>query len=358
LVLGAKMQSAFIANIHIGKVRHLENLDIPLSGFERKHLILTGKNGSGKTSLLDAMRWSIQLEQRKSAIKPANVEYIDWNNTVMSGGEIKAPEIVISYSEDAFDYWGVTFAYVSAARNEAESPKAIEAADIQNKNFIARNASKEFLKYALNLYVQYLSAKDSGESPESIKRYEAWLENFESALRDIYSCPQLALKPDMKNLAFRIEMPGREPFRLNEMSDGYKAFIDIYMELLLRFEAEDAAVDYGKPAIVLIDEIEAHLHVELQKRALPFLTKSFPNVQFIVATHSPFVTASLANAAVYDLDKKEQLDNPSLYLYESLVESFLGTGAHSLELRDCFERYKELCFKKRSLEENEEFLRA
>jgi len=51
----------FITNIHIGKVRNLENIDINLSDAGRMHLILTGKNGSGKTSLLEAMRENIRL---------------------------------------------------------------------------------------------------------------------------------------------------------------------------------------------------------------------------------------------------------------------------------------------------------
>jgi recombinational DNA repair ATPase RecF len=44
--------SNFITEINIKKVRHLENIDIVL-GDEKKHLILTGKNGSGKTSVLE-----------------------------------------------------------------------------------------------------------------------------------------------------------------------------------------------------------------------------------------------------------------------------------------------------------------
>jgi len=49
------MENLFITNIHINKVRHLENIDIALSETEKKHLIFTGKNGSGKTSLLQAL---------------------------------------------------------------------------------------------------------------------------------------------------------------------------------------------------------------------------------------------------------------------------------------------------------------
>ncbi|MCL2060473.1 MAG: ATP-binding protein, partial [Oscillospiraceae bacterium] len=150
-----------------------------------------------------------------------------------------------------------------------------------------------------------------------------------------------------------------EPFGLHEMSDGYKAFLEIYMELIMRFDSGDGIVDYTKSAIVIIDEIETHLHVELQKRALPFLTQMFPSVQFIVSTHSPFVITSLSNAVVYDLEKHEQLDNPSYYSYEAVVEAFLDTDMYSKEMKRQFDRYEELCFKpQRTSEENEEFLRT
>jgi len=354
------MQDVFITKIHIDKVRHLENVDIVLSDVERKHLILTGKNGSGKTSLLEAMRDGVILKQRKTAYQhqPSHDPAHRWNSIVFGGGEIPAPKIDITYSTQIDDFFDTVFVYISAVRSTLVVPNAIEIVDIPAKNFIAQSASKDFLRYVLNLYVQYLSAKDTGGSATDIERYGKWFDNFTNALREIYDCQELEIKPDMKNLAFQIMLPGHEPFRLHEMSDGYAAFIDIYMELLLRMETSDAVVDYNNPAIVLIDEIETHLHVELQKRVLPFLTKAFPNIQFIVATHSPFVITSLEKAVVFDLEKKETLLNPSLYSYESVVESFLDTSVYSQELRRYFGRYKELCFKERTLEENEEFLKA
>jgi predicted ATP-binding protein involved in virulence len=120
------------------------------------------------------------------------------------------------------------------------------------------------------------------------------------------------------------------------------------MELLMRFEREGAAVAYDTPAIVLIDEIETHLHVELQKRVLPFLTKLFPKVQFIVSTHSPFVITSLKDAVVYDLENQERLENPGVYSYEAVVEGYLDAGQYSEEMKATFNRYRELCGKERT----------
>ena len=341
------MQDVFITRIHIDKVRHLENVDIILSDSERKHLILTGKNGSGKTSLLEAMRDCVLLAQRQEylANQSANFTGQQWRNIMFGSlGEVSKPKIDINYSAPISNFFDVAFVYISTLRNKPTIPNAIEPIDIQGKNFISRNASKDFLKYVLNLYVQYLSTKESGEAKDDIERYITWFDNFTDALRTIYDSQELQLKPDMKNLAFRIIMPGREPFRLEEMSDGYADFLDIYMELLMRLESSDAVVEYENPAIVLIDEIETHLHVELQKRVLPFLTKVFPNIQFIVATHSPFVIASLENAIVYDLEKHIRLDGDlTKYSYTDIVEGYYDISECSVGLQSDFNRYVELC---------------
>ena len=177
-------------------------------------------------------------------------------------------------------------------------------------------------------------------------------------MSDIYNCIELELRHDAKELTFKIAMPGYEPFGLNEMADGYSAFLNIVIDLLMRMDDGNAVVNYEQSGIVFVDEIEAHLHVELQKKVLPFLTRLFPNVQFIVSTHSPFVITSLKDAVVFDLEKRERLENPTVYSYETIVESYLDMDMYSEKIKATFERYKELCFKERSREENEEFLKA
>jgi len=345
------MQDIFITKIYIEKVRHLKNVEIQLSNTERKNLILTGKNGSGKTSLLEAMSTSILYQQRK--------EGMGYSYSVPLGKLQlnKNPGVAISYSQQNINFFNSIFAYIAAGRTQLIVPSAIESMKILGKTVVTRNASQDFLRYIINLDYQLYGAKSDNNFVLE-KNLTNWFENFLSALRDIYNCQELKLQRDAKNLIFNIEMPGFEPFGLHEMADGYAAFLDIYMELLLRLESDEAVVEYEKPAIVMIDEIETHLHVELQKRVLPFLTKMFPNIQFIVATHSPFVMTSIENAVVYDLEKNERLEKPSFYSYKTIVESFLDTDMYSNQLKTFFERYKELSFRERTPEENMEFLRA
>ena len=110
---------------------------------------------------------------------------------------------------------------------------------------------------------------------------------------------------------------------------------------------KNTVLNTSAEGIVLIDEIETHLHLELQKTILPFLTKLFPNLQFFVTTHSPFVVNSLEDAVIFDLDKRilvtEGLSNVT---YEGIVEGYFRADALSASLREKFERYKYLVNKR------------
>ena len=110
--------------------------------------------------------------------------------------------------------------------------------------------------------------------------------------------------------------------------------------------------------IVLIDEIETHLHVELQKRILPFLSSFFPKIQFIVTTHSPFVLSSLSNAIICDLEKKFVTEDLSSYSYDALIESYFDTDKYSSEMKNKIDRFEKLSLiLQKSSEEEFEYLK-
>jgi predicted ATPase len=85
---------------------------------------------------------------------------------------------------------------------------------------------------------------------------------------------------------------------LEDMSDGYRAAIalvlDLVMQLYVCFDGFEIKIDGGfltvpYDGVVLIDEVDAHLHPAWQKRIGFWLKEHFPNIQFIVTTHSPFI---------------------------------------------------------------------
>lgn len=107
------------------------------------------------------------------------------------------------------------------------------------------------------------------------------------------------------------------PLSLGQLSDGeqrlFTLFVDIARNLSLQDES-DRSIGGGK-AIVLIDEIDVHLHPKWQRQIVPLLEDLFPNCQFIATTHSPFVIQSVrsdSNLVLLDGQHLAQLGNTGI----------------------------------------------
>ena len=170
--------------------------------------------------------------------------------------------------------------------------------------------------------------------------------------------PTLELDFDVETFRFSICRQGREPHDLNAASEGLSALLDIIFNLLLRMVRKNGhSTEFDLPGIVLIDEVEAHLHLSLQRRVLPILTGLFPNVQFVVTTHSPFVLSSIENATLIDLEARVLVRGGLVgSTYESIVEGSFNVDALSEDLMRKLDRYRELSAK--DALSDEEFLEA
>jgi hypothetical protein len=94
--------------------------------------------------------------------------------------------------------------------------------------------------------------------------------------------------------------------KITQLSDGYRSILSMTFELIRQAVRVYGAVDVFRPAnsqilhfeipgVVLIDEIDAHLHPTWQTRIGQWFTKYFPNLQFIVTTHSPLICRGCLN---------------------------------------------------------------
>jgi len=341
------MKDIFATYIEIKKVRNLENLTINLSKTERKHLIITGKNGSGKTTLLE------------------NLNHLFIDGAVASYTNSKRREDVILLSNDTNKRYGntsVTFSYslkefrennlvvmFKARRNtELNIPKGINQVTLKQNIQTNERINKDFIQYIVNLKAERSFARDDNDL-KVVQRIDLWFENFENQLKLLFDNPCLKLIFDRKSYNFFIKINDNEPFSFNQLSDGYAAVIAIITELILRMEAINSKT-YDVQGLVLIDEIETHLHVALQKKIMPFLCAFFPKIQFIVTTHSPFVLSSISNAVICDLETKEVINDLSGYSYDALVESYFDTDKYSAEIKEKIHRFEQLS-EKETLEE-------
>lgn len=371
------MEPVFLTDIEIKKVRHLENISIPLDKKMRKHLILTGKNGSGKTSVLEALvkffiyitsegyysidkvnnRYEeynnqldnlkkqknsdekfLKINEIKSSMRLWKEDYEIWNNGAT--GNINSVYLL----QNKFNQGNFIFAYYKDERElQVEEYKNIEKILFQDKYSITDNPGAKLTKYLVDLKATQAFTKDN----EKVEKIDKWFHTFENILKIIFDDENLKLEFNDETFQFSICESGREAFDFNTMSRGYAAIFDIINDLIMRMEAKSGLrTEFDTEGIVLVDEIETHLHLELQKKILPVLTTLFPNIQFIITTHSPFILSSLDNAVIYDLENNTLVENGLKNLpYEGIVEGYFKADTLSEELRGKFERYKILVSK-------------
>lgn len=371
------MEQLFITGLRIEKVRHLKNITIPLSKDCRKHLIFTGCNGSGKTSVLDELAKNLNsIATAEEEVKEAGEMLRYYGEQLEALGRQGKKDGDTVLAEQNFAFWknklsglcggvfvemnrqgGMRYAfdrgqfvlgYYKAERVfQAAVPKHIEKVELKDKYAITENTQKEFVKYLADRQVMAALAKNRGDT-EKADKINAWFSGLEGLLKKIFDDESLQLIFDEETYNFTIKETNRDPFDFNTMSSGFMAVLDIISDLILKMEkVTGGTFVFDVPGIVLIDEIETHLHLEMQKNILGILTTVFPNIQFIASTHSPFILNSREDVVIYDLEKRLLVqDGLANVPYSGIVEGYFHASELSHDLEGKFARFKVLVGKK------------
>ena len=132
------------------------------------------------------------------------------------------------------------------------------------------------------------------------------------------------------------------------ISSGESALICMFGEILKQADKLRMVMDV--PGIVLIDEVDKHLHIKLQKEILPQLFELFPNIQFIVSSHSPFLNMGLADNSInrtrcFDLDNNALECMPvNNQLYSEVYDMFINeNNCFAEKLRLMEDKVSALC---------------
>ena len=362
---GGNMENIFISDITIENVRHLKNITIPLSDKEKKHLIFTGKNGSGKTSVLEAMSDYLNIRitseetadifRRLSSLQDPQTgqdekRWIKYQEEELekTGATKTGVKLRFNHQEDLLrDCFGegeFILAFYKAERTfHAYQPNHIEKVELKGIYTMEETPRQEFIKYLADLKVTEALAKSNGKH-EKADAITLWFAEFQDLLRRIFDDPSLELIFEEDTFSFSIKEKNREAFDFNTLASGFAAALDIILDVMIRMQKNKGRTfNFDMPGIVLIDEIETHLHLELQKKILDLLTTLFPNIQFIMSTHSPFILNSLQNAVIYDLEKRMiAKDGLADIPYSGIVEGYFQSSELSYSLKEKYERYKML----------------
>lgn len=315
-------------HLEITDWKQFEQLNID---FHDRLTVLTGANGSGKTTILHmlarSLGWNFQematpQKDRKTGIikffaslfrrpveenMPAVIGKLVYSDGMVS--EIQVPvdasaaRYYINYSNQRI-IPGINilshrniFKYQSVPTISTQKISRRQAYDQVSQ--ITRQESLEDSPYrqkTVNYHIKetLLSWAIGGSGNKYIEpdaEAQAWYEGFENVLRSMMPKHIGFEKLSIRN--FEIVLQTRTgDFMLDAVSGGIAALVDLSWQIY-NFASTDPNI------VVLIDEVENHLHATMQRSVLPDLLNAFPNVQFVISTHSPLIVASVKDSNVY-----------------------------------------------------------
>lgn len=127
---------------------------------------------------------------------------------------------------------------------------------------------------------------------------------------------------------------------LGELSSGFASVVKLFQAIISGFASFTNSKDLQHlPGLVLIDEIESHLHVSWQTTIVKRLKELFPNTKFLISTHSPLVLTQLEQGEAYLLERDEvdgivrarEIDSPNMKAFADVLEETFGVDLNALK---------------------------
>jgi energy-coupling factor transporter ATP-binding protein EcfA2 len=282
-----------VLSITIEDYGNIEELRLNIKSKKNQWIFITGENGSGKTNLLRAI--GTTLGHRLLSLKELN------KNPHFS------VDVKLLSKDGDFDFSRNKNYEARGKRTPITQGLAMYGPyrldttidKISKVNFYKKLSKEGMFRSLFNTAEGLLSIDKQFEFwKKGIKRDRKYLEDrkyfFESVLTDII--PNLVgvnfSSEINEHTNYIFEEPESEKFFFNtwdELSSGTKSSIGLIGDIMIRFYHQQKNIlDPSEfKGVVLIDEIDLHLHPLGQKKLVENLGKTFPNIQFIVTTHSP-----------------------------------------------------------------------
>jgi predicted ATPase len=286
-----------ITKIVLTNIRCFEHIEIDLKSEDetKNWLVIIGNNGVGKTTLLRSIALGLCEESGAAGLLSEISEMLRYNT---KKGVIRI-EIKPNPEYDELAYIETTLTrneYDEVELNQKVSPRQSHLFNWEDLFACAYGVgrgvfgSDDVSEYAVTDSVYSLfNYKSELQNPELVLRRIQAETNSDELLRKtekILMLPANAIQLGRKGITINNYYGSAMP--ISNMADGYSSTItwilDMYGWKLLY---EEHLQDIEIRGIVLIDEIENHLHPKWQKQIIKLLSEQFPNVQFIITTHSP-----------------------------------------------------------------------
>lgn len=325
-----------LASIELKNFRGMEDIRLPLA--EGQVTLIAGVNGAGKSTVVDAaalmLSWvvarirhagtsgrailedDINNQANDAQIRIVTTEGVHWALSKTRKGHVRQVEpsdlkFVSSYALELQEQISSqkeqcsipVFAYYPVNRTVLDIPVRIR----QKHEFALLEAYDDALTSAANFrrFFEWFRNREDLEN----ERFRELANTKQSPLDDQLQAVRSALEsfmPQFKNmriqrnpLAMIVEKDG-ERMRVEQLSDGEKCMMAMVGDLARRLAIANPTKSnpLSGDGIVLIDELDLHLHPQWQRLVIHQLASVFPNCQFIITTHSPQIIGEVPGSAV------------------------------------------------------------
>ena len=358
-----------LKNIKITNFRLFKKLDI---NFNQDINVIIANNGAGKTTLLDAIALgfgsilthlpnisgigftndkrdlrinSNNIKEPFLRIELTSTQNIKWDRIdkrdkskttakqIPNGYGIKELETfmdtIIDSENEGKEYIMPLIMYYGTCRNCFDAP--LRKVNFQ-KEFNRFEALSGSLKGASNFFrlFQWFDAMENLERREIQNRrdFDYQLPELKNVRKAITSMIKGFQNPRIKNrpLRFmidRVESDGSiTQLQIEQLSAGYKAVLAMVMDISARMSEANPHLGNQSEAIILIDELDLHLHPKWQQTILSDLRQTFPNAQFIITTHSVHIISSIQKEKLFTL-KDGHIEKSYLRTYGKSIDELL-----------------------------------
>lgn len=336
----------FITKVEIKYIRSISNFEMKFDSAAGWH-VLIGDNGSGKSSIIRAIALALVGQNDAQALS----SFEDFSNWLPPGE--KKGNISIDVSRDnEYDKPKYTMkkdpianSNISLERvsgngkvkiiGKVTPDNALWGKHANSGWFAAAYGPFRRLRGGVEVFAHLISSRPRLAScltafrdDVALTQLISWLKDLaldapkkttaKSTLESIIAFVNIAkllpdnavLLDDIDSDGIKLKDPNGVSVSLYEMSDGYRSVLSMTLDII-RFlietygpervfeKREQGVIDL--PGVVLIDEVDAHLHPSWQSKIGHWFTKYFPNIQFIVTTLSPLVCRACENGTIWRL---------------------------------------------------------
>lgn len=216
-------------------------------------------------------------------------------------------------------------------------------------SFINTANTQRLAEWVANQDFKRLKAREAGKSERAVQLANS-VAQIEAIVAEIVG-ESFAFDTNDEDNNVRARING-SVVDLGLLPDGLKSIVSWVADLLMRLDRipwVDDTPPLERNFLLLLDEVDIHLHPAWQRKVLPIVQKMFPNAQIIASTHSPFVVASADDAHIISLKLErgvasvEEVAPSNIGVsYSAVLRSIFGIDSEfDIETEDAFRRFRE-----------------